>query len=514
MSKPDLSQYPEIPQGCLINENKTFGLFQIYRNISIKDPITGKVKHTRETIGSIKNGIFTFSKTYLLAEQNRELSSKIDSMSAVNQVTLETNSQKSCERASVPASKDHDDKKPELSIEDRICQKLNEALNKTNFDERNPGRIEIPMLTIVLGSIMSALCGDTGCVEISEAINRRFKTFFQENNLSELVVDNCSHDTVRKALMLVEPESLNSLYAELISPLLKTCDRIIAADGQAIKATGKTSPEDENKHGIYMLMNFYDATNRVCLYHRLIQHKENEITVGPDSLRKLNLKGAVVTADAMSCQVEFVNAVISKGADYCLSLKGNQNKSFDEIRYIFNSTNSDQIIKYEPEVEKDHGRIEQYKVSIIRGSLLSPVIKEKWLGIEGGSLVKIERNSTKQTTNKDSWEERYYITSLPPENDAAKRISEVVRTHWKIENNLHWCLDVRFSQDRMQANNPNYIANRSALNKLALAYLENYRFWLWNKGYEKKVISINQLQKRCYDPKMALECVASSLGIV
>ena len=98
MSKPDLSQYPEIPQGCLINENKTFGLFQIYRNISIKDPITGKVKHTRETIGSIKNGIFTFSKTYLLAEQNRELSSKIDSMSAVNQVTLETNSQKSCER--------------------------------------------------------------------------------------------------------------------------------------------------------------------------------------------------------------------------------------------------------------------------------------------------------------------------------------------------------------------------------------------------------------------------------
>ena len=479
MSKPDLSQYPEIPQGCLINENKTFGLFQIYRNISIKDPITGKVKHTRETIGSIKNGIFTFSKTYLLAEQNRELSSKIDSMSAVNQVTLETNSQKSCESASVPASKDHDDKKPELSIEDKICQKLNEALNKTNFDERNPSRIEIPMLTIVLG-----------------------------------VVDNCSHDTVRKALMLVEPESLNSLYAELISPLLKTCDRIIAADGQAIKATGKTSPEDENKHGIYMLMNFYDATNRVCLYHRLIQRKENEITVGPDSLRKLNLKGAVVTADAMSCQVEFVNAVISKGADYCLSLKGNQNKSFDEIRYIFNSTNSDQIIKYEPEVEKDHGRIEQYKVSIIRGSLLSPVIKEKWLGIEGGSLVKIERNSTKQTTNKDSWEERYYITSLPPENDAAKRISEVVRTHWKIENNLHWCLDVRFSQDRMQANNPNYIANRSALNKLALAYLENYRFWLWNKGYEKKVISINQLQKRCYDPKMALECVASSLGIV
>ena len=156
MSKPDLSQYPEIPQGCLINENKTFGLFQIYRNISIKDPITGKVKHTRETIGSIKNGIFTFSKTYILAEQNRELSSKIDSMSTVNQVTSETNSQRSCENASVPASKDHDDKKPELSIEDKICQKLNEALNKTNFDERNPGRIEIPMLTIVLGLVLIA----------------------------------------------------------------------------------------------------------------------------------------------------------------------------------------------------------------------------------------------------------------------------------------------------------------------------------------------------------------------
>ena len=83
-----------------------------------------------------------------------------------------------------------------------------------------------------------------------------------------------------------------------------------------------------------------------------------------------------------------------------------------------------------------------------------------------------------------------------------------------IENQLHWCLDVRFNQDRMQANNPNYIANRSALNKLALAYLQNYRYWLWDHGKEKNLLSINILQKRCSEPKIAMECIACGLGVI
>lgn len=497
--KPDLSAYPEIPPGCLVNENKIFNLFQIYKNVKTVDPETGKTKYIRETVGSIKNGVFTFSKTYLLKKENIELASK-----------LHTEGKSEDEKSVSSSSSDNN----EPNSEKQVCTKIDEALKKTSFDQRDSSKIEIPMLTIVLGSIISALAGDTGCAEISEAINGRLKKYFNDNNMGDLVVDNCSHDNVRKAFLLVEADTLSELYTELIKPLIKEDFRVIAADGQALRATGKTTPENNGKHGAYMLMNFYDATNRVCLYHKLIQKKENEISVGPESLNKLNLTNSVVTADAMSCQIDFVNTVIGKGAHYCLSLKGNQNKSFDEVRYLFNSTPKNQIISYEPEITKEHGRIEQYKISLISGRRLSKIIKEKWLGLDDGSIVKVERNCYQQTTKNNTWEQRFYITSLPPIDENSKRVNEIIRHHWGIENNLHWCLDMRYNQDRIQANNPNYIANRSALNKLALAYLENYRYWLWNKGREKEKLSLNILQKRCYDPKAALECVACSLGLV
>ena len=79
---------------------------------------------------------------------------------------------------------------------------------------------------------------------------------------------------------------------------------------------------------------------------------------------------------------------------------------------------------------------------------------------------------------------------------------------------MHLCHDMRYNQDRMQANNPNYIANRSAMNKLALAYLENYRYWLWNNKKEKEQLSFNILQKRCYDPDVAMKSIVCSLGFV
>ena len=139
--------------------------------------------------------------------------------------------------------------------------------------------------------------------------------------------------------------------------------------------------------------------------------KENEISVGPGALNKLNLTNSVVTADAMSCQIDFVNTVIGKGAHYYLSLKGNQNKSFDEVRYLSNTTPQKQIVLFEPKITKEHGLIEQYKISLISGRRLSKIIKEKWLGLVDGSIVKAERSTCQRTTKNNTWEDRIYITS-------------------------------------------------------------------------------------------------------
>lgn len=504
--KPNLSDYPEIPPGCCLNENKHFGLFQVYRNIRIKDPVTGKSKGSRETIGSIKDGKFTFSKTYLLSKLANDLSAKL------NEVQCSGNPENSAPTSDNQIeNKDNSQEIKEQHL--KVSEIVDNALVKTSFDKRDPSKIEVPMLTIVLGSIMSALNGNTGCTEISDAINHKLKKHFAKY-LPSLVVESCSHDTVRKAMLLVDAEHLGSLYTELLSELRKDGVRVIAADGQAVRATGHTTPEDNGKHGTYMLMNFYDTANRVCLYHRLIQRKENEITVGHEGLKRLNLNGAVVTADAMNCQEGFVETAINKGAHYCVAVKSNQEKTFQDIMASFNTADESQIIVHAPEPEKDHGRLDEYQISIMKGKVVSKVIREKWMGLEGGSIVKVVRESQKITTKAKTTDTRYYISSIPCSNDTVQRIGEVVRQHWGIENQLHWLLDVRFNQDRMQANNPNYIANRSALNKLALAYLQNYRFWLWNTGREKNLISLNLLQKRCGDPEIAMECIACSLGLV
>ena len=149
----------------------------------------------RQTVGSIKNGVFSFSKTYLLKKENIELSSK-----------LHTEGKSEDEKSVSSSSSDNN----EPNSEKQACNK-DEALKKTSFDQRDSSKIEIPMLIIVLGSSISALSSDTGCTEISEAINGRLKNYFNDNNMGDLVVDNCSHDTVRKAFLLVEADTLSGL---------------------------------------------------------------------------------------------------------------------------------------------------------------------------------------------------------------------------------------------------------------------------------------------------------------
>lgn len=493
--KPNLADYPEIPPGCLTNYNETHKLFQVYRNIRVVDPKTGKRKGSRETIGSIRGNVFKISSTYALKLKNQELESKLAAQS---------------EQESAPTPEVEDVKSSQA---DAVGKTIDKILDDTKFDKRNPERIEIPMLTIALGSMMCALGGYTACNEISEAITNRIQPYFRKY-MPELAVGSVSHDTVRNTMLLVDTKRFDSFYREVLSQMPRVPIKVLAADGQAVKATGHTDEEHPEKHGCYMLMNFYDQTNRICLSHTLIDDKENEISVGPDNLRNLNIEGAVVTADAMSCQVKFVEAVLEGGAHYCISLKGNQEKSFLEVMNLFNTTPEDRMIKYEPPTTLDHGRIENNKVALLRGSMLSKILKEKWPGLPGGSIVRIIRTCIKKTTKQESYEERYFITSIPARKENVQRVAEAARAHWGIENRLHWCLDMRFSQDHMQANHPHYVANRSALNKMAMAFLEHYRFWLWDTGRESSPPSVNIIQQRCLDPATAMECLACGMGLI
>lgn len=137
-----------------------------------------------------------------------------------------------------------------------------------------------------------------------------------------------------------------------------------------------------------------------------------------------------------------------------------------------------------------------------------------WKGLEGGSIVRVVRDRVIKLTDEKSNETAWYITSLAPCESNLRRIADTVRAHWSIENRLHWLLDVRFDQDRMQANDPAYIENRAALNRMVLAMTENYRFWLYDQKKTPKLLSVRQVMQRCEDPLVGLECLCCALGLL
>lgn len=498
--KVDYEKYPQIPQGCQLNENKRNGTFQVFKEVKVASAgqSGGRTKYRRISVGVIRNGVFKMNRTYELEQELGKL--KEQNQLLKSQETERDNS--------------YQQKLADKETNQKVSQQVEQIVEEVQLDDRDTMKSSTRMSHLALLSLMSALAGETQCSLVADYCQSH-RQFFEEN-FPLILQEAPSQETVRRALMLVEPKKFQDFYYRMIEGLIKQqkeVRRIICADGQAIRATGKTTIEDPALRGAYMLMNIYDHSNRVLLCQNLIDKKTNEISVGPNMIRSLNVDGAVITADAMSCQVRFVEAVLSSGADYLLSLKGNQDASFKEVQNLFVTSHKDHIYNFSGEIELDHGRIENRQIEIISGKFLSKILKDKWPGLAEGSLVRIHKVVTKKTTHVSSDEYSYYISSIAAGPKTVKTIGDIVRAHWSIENRLHWMLDMYWSQDRIQAKNPNYIANRSQLNKLALAFIENYRYRLWERSGDKKLLSVKTVQSRCRNPRNAIECIAMGLGI-
>ena len=482
--KVDYDKFPDIPPGYSTNFNKARNVYQVYRDYSEFDAVKGKNVTKRETIGQIKDGKFSFSKLYLARQENNRLSQQIQVQTEQTARTAQA-----------------------------VKEKIDKAVKETKLDQRQSAKVIYPIEPIVLGALISALSGETDCAAITQRINDK-RSFFRRHYPS-MPKEPVTHDTVYRALLKVKAEQFNDFYRKIISSLVtQTPDRVIAADGQACRGTGQAALDAESVRRPYMLMNMYDANNRVCLSQSLIAQKTNEITVAPQMLGNLEIKDCIVTADAMNCQWDFVERILDRGADYCLALKANQDKSAKEVYSLFATTHEDRIEEYVEECDLNHDRIESRAISVIAGRLLSEPIRCKWKGLETGCVVRVRSLNIKKTTGLKTADDRYYICSLPPDPRSACRIGEIIRARYSIENRLHWVLDVHFDQDRMQAFDPDDISNRVALNKLALAMLENYRYWHWTRGKSQEVMGLTAAMRHCRNFDNALQCIACSQKLI
>lgn len=479
--KVDYEKYPQIPENCQLNVNRTTGITQVFRQYRVLDPQKGKKVLKRESVGTIKNGVFKLSQRWAALQTNQKLTAEINRLKGG---TLEPTQQ---------------------AMVDNVV-KVKTSVSEHQMESRQKNKITYLLDPILLAGLMSALTGQTESTQIAGYFNTH-RSFF-ERCFPDLPKQVLTHDIVYRAFLKISPEKFDRFYQDWIKPLVHhTNKRLVAADGQAVRA----SKRGLHRHaGVdsYLFMNVYDVNSKVCLAHKLIDQKTNEISVGPKMLSALDIHGAIVTADAMSCQVDFVNAVIGAGADFCLSLKGNQDKSFEEVCSLFVSTHSSQILTLSDGIELDHGRIEQRHYRFISGRLLSKPIKQKWTGLTDGSLVEVASYSQNKKGGQQTSEVRYYICSLPPDSELANDIAWAIRNHWAIENNLHGALDVNFKQDGIQAKDSRYLTNRVALNKLALSLIEDYRFKLWNSGLCKEMPSVKATMQRATNPLLAMQCLA------
>jgi predicted transposase YbfD/YdcC len=276
-----------------------------------------------------------------------------------------------------------------------------------------------------------------------------------------------SHDTFGRVFAALDPRQFEACFIRWMKGLCPALtDQVVAIDGKTVRGSRR-----RDERAIH-LVSAYASTLGMALGQVRTAQKSNEITAIPELLDVLLLKGAIVTIDAMGCQRNIAAQILDAGAHYVLAVKDNQatllermRQALDAVDRFAGSNDANIAVSEHREVEKDHGRIETRRC-LVTDILADPQFEpELWPGLR--SIVMIE--ATRETHDAVTTERRYYVSSLPPE---ASRIAHAVRAHWRIENSMHWVLDMAFGEDQCRVRIDNAAQNFAILRRIAMNLLK------------------------------------------
>lgn len=325
---------------------------------------------------------------------------------------------------------------------------------------------------ILLLSLCACLCGAEGWQDVEDFGKLKISYLRQyldyENGIP-------SDDTFRRFYRNIDPDEFEKLFRKWVDGIAKKADvKVIAIDGKSSRRSF-----DEDTKMLHVISAFATEA-RIVLGQEKVSEKSNEITAIPEMLKWLDVKGHIITIDAMGCQFKIANQIIQKGGDYIFSLKGNQSKLSEDVTAYFETKGDANTIANHVDHDKGHGREETRECWVVDDVEWLRKKHPKWPSIR--SIIKIHSiRKSKKTTS----ETRFYISSLA---DTPKQILKSIRSHWAIENSLHWVLDMSFNEDysRIRKGNAPYamaIIRHVALNLLQLAKTEKQ--------------SIKRLRKMC-----------------
>lgn len=326
-------------------------------------------------------------------------------------------------------------------------------------DPRVVGRCKHKLSDILVIALASYLCGAEDYASIHEFCLERGEAL---RPLVELPNGCPSVDTFERVLQRIEP---HSLYACL---RVYGQDLISDLEGKHIAIDGKRIRGSKSQTGSTHILSAWVDDLGLSIAQEVVADKHNELHALPELLDSIDLSGSVVSIDAMGTQTAIAQQIIHSGADYVLSLKGNQKHLFEDVQASF--TGKYKSYRHET-LEKDHGRIEK---RIYKALNASEVFDEEeyrhWAGLN--SLIEVERIVSTLDQEARS-EKQYYISSLP--YDACQQIGGYIRGHWSIENRLHWHLDVTFREDHCRARKDYSAENLNILRKFALAIVSEQK---------------------------------------
>jgi predicted transposase YbfD/YdcC len=269
-----------------------------------------------------------------------------------------------------------------------------------------------------------------------------------------------SHDTFNRVFSLLDPKKLGDCFLQWTRAVFRT------TKGEVISIDGKTicGSRDKGKKSIVHMISAWAEINNIVLGQLKVDDKSNEITAIPELLKLLVLKGCIITIDAMGCQKEIASQIVDQEADYVFALKGNQGNLLQQTEDSFRFL---PIKSVSEDIDADHGRVERRICSVI-DDLSMIEAREDWKNLQ--SIVKVEAERFIKSTGKSESETRFYVSSLPAD---AELLNKSIRSHWRIENSLHWILDVAFNEDNSRKRAGNAAQNFSVLNRIALNVLKN-----------------------------------------
>ena len=328
------------------------------------------------------------------------------------------------------------------------------------------GRIEDPrldrqkkhkLIDIVAIAVCAAIAGADGWTEVAmfgRAKEAWFRTFLELKNGIP------SHDTFGRVFALLAPESFQQAFRQWVNAIQGEINGVVAIDGKTVRR----SHDRANGKSAIHLVSAWATENSLSLGQVKVDGKSNEITAIPELLRALDLKGCLVTIDAMGCQRSIAQNILDAGADYLLAVKGNQETLAEDVENEFKHALADGFAHmdyhYHQTLNKGHGRIEKRQYWYSR-DIQGLGTAERWPGLNAMVMCRATRTENGET----SVEDRYFITSA--RHDDAQQIAHAVRAHWRIENGLHWILDVAFNEDQSRIRSGHAAENMATMRKIA-----------------------------------------------